>query len=71
VLDAGYVDAFRTLHPEDPGFTLPTKGPQVRLDYVFVPKPHASRVLTCEVVRHPAAVGASDHFPVVADLQLP
>jgi exodeoxyribonuclease-3 len=70
VLDAGYADTFRMLHPEDPGFTLPTKNPQVRLDYVFVPQPHASRVLACDVVRHSAAIGASDHFPVVADLQI-
>ena len=70
VLDAGYVDAFRVLHPNDPGLTLPTKNPQVRLDYVFVPQPHASRVLACDVVRDPVAVGASDHFPVMADLRI-
>ena len=70
VLDAGYADAFRMLHPDDAGFTLPTANPQVRLDYVFAPRSHAARVLACEVVRHPAAVGASDHFPVMADLQI-
>src|SRR4029450_5473188 len=31
VRDAGYVDVFRALHPEDPGLTLPTSTPQVRL----------------------------------------
>lgn len=70
VLDAGYVDAFRAQHPADPGMTLPTAAPQVRLDYVFVPKPHAARVVNCEVVRDTQAVGASDHFPVVADLRV-
>lgn len=70
VLDAGYVDAFRFRHPTEPGMTLPTTEPHVRLDYVFVPQPLASRVLTCDVVKIPEAVGASDHFPVVADLQV-
>jgi exodeoxyribonuclease-3 len=70
VLDAGYVDAFRFAHPDDPGLTLPTPNPHVRLDYVFVPRDHAGQVLACEVVRNPSAISASDHFPVLADLRL-
>lgn len=70
VLDAGYVDAFKMKHPGDPGLTLPTPDPHIRLDYVFVPQAHVTRVMSCEVVRHPAAVKASDHFPVVADLHV-
>ena len=34
----------------------------------IVPAPFSERVAACHVVRHPQAVGASDHFPVVADL---
>jgi exodeoxyribonuclease-3 len=70
VLDAGYADAFRLLHPDDPGLTLPTTDPQVRLDYVFVPQPLRHRVVACNVVNQPIAVGASDHFPVVADFDV-
>jgi len=70
VLDAGYVDSFRAKHPDDPGATLPTPVPHVRLDYVFVPQAFADRIASCDVVRHPEAVRASDHFPVVADLHL-
>ena len=70
VTEAGYVDSFRSLHPTDPGMTLPTTDPHIRLDYVFVPQAHAARVLACEVVKIPAAVGASDHFPVMADLHI-
>jgi len=70
VLDAGYVDAFKLKHPDDPGLTLPTTDPHIRLDYVFVPHPHSTRVMSCEVVRNPSAVKASDHFPVVADLHV-
>lgn len=70
VMDAGYTDAFRALHPSDPGMTLPTIAPLLRLDYVFVPQAEAGRVVSCEVVKTPEAVGASDHFPVVANLRL-
>jgi endonuclease/exonuclease/phosphatase family metal-dependent hydrolase len=70
VLDEGYVDAFKLKHPNYPGLTLPTTNPHIRLDYVFVPHAHSTRVMACEVVRHPAAVNASDHFPVAADLHV-
>jgi endonuclease/exonuclease/phosphatase (EEP) superfamily protein YafD len=70
VLDAGYMDSFRTKHADDPGLTLPTPTPHIRIDYVFVPAPFAARVATCDVVRHPQAAAASDHFPVVADLMI-
>ena len=71
VVDAGYVDVFRMKHPGDPGFTLPAPHPHVRLDYVFVPQREAARVIACDIVRHPAAARASDHLPVVADLDVP
>ena len=70
VLDAGYVDGFRQAHPDDPGHTLPTSHPHVRLDYVFVPSSHQARIAACNVVRDPVAVSASDHFPVVADFNV-
>lgn len=68
ILDAGYADAYRLRHVQEIGHTFPTWDPHVRLDYVFVPKAFVERVITCDVVRHPDAVIASDHFPVVADL---
>ena len=42
----------------------------MRLDYVFVPDHSASRVAECAVVQHPAAIAASDHLPVIADLAI-
>jgi hypothetical protein len=45
VLDAGYVDGFRMMHAGDPGLTLPTPAPHIRIDYVFVPSPFADRVV--------------------------
>jgi exodeoxyribonuclease-3 len=70
VLEAGYVDAFRRLHSEDPGLTFPVWKPHVRLDYLFVRTGHADRVEACEVVRHEAATAASDHLPVLAEIRI-
>jgi exodeoxyribonuclease-3 len=70
VREAGYVDAFRALHPDDAGLTLPTSAPQVRLDYLFVPKAQLPAVVRCEVIRTPEAQQASDHFPLVCEIQV-
>ena len=70
VLDAGYVDAFRRVHPEEPGFTVPARDPHVRLDYAFVPAAYADRIAGCRRVEHPDAATASDHLPLVLDLNL-
>jgi exodeoxyribonuclease-3 len=70
VIDAGYCDAFRILHPDDLGMTMPAWDPHVRLDYVFVPQAFRERLVSCEVVRGEAADKASDHLPVVADFSV-
>jgi len=70
VLDAGYVDAFRMQHPDEPGFTVPAPDPHVRLDYAFVPAAYTDAVITCDVVRHPDVAAASDHRPLVLDLHV-
>jgi exodeoxyribonuclease-3 len=68
VIDAGYIDAYRLRNSGHSGFTLPTSNPHVRLDYVFVPERFSDRVVSCTVVHHADAIDASDHFPVIADL---
>jgi exodeoxyribonuclease-3 len=71
VLDGGYLDVFRTLHPDDRGFTFPTWDPHVRLDYVFTPARYRERIARCEVVEDAtAARAASDHYPLYAELRL-
>jgi exodeoxyribonuclease III len=70
VLGAGYVDAFRTLHPDEHGYTMPTWDPHVRLDYVFVPSAYSDRLAACEVVKHPDGVAASDHLPVLVEFHV-
>lgn len=67
MLDAGYVDAYRYTHPDEPGYTFPTWDPHVRLDYFFVPAQFAEHLTDCRVATdHPEAAQASDHFPLAA-----
>ena len=67
--DAKYLDAYRSLHPDEKGYTFPVWDPHLRLDYVFVPEAFADRLLECEVFNGSAAVtSASDHFPLLAKL---
>lgn len=70
--DDGYVDAWRTLHPDlakQQGYTFPVWSPHVRLDYVFTPVAYARRFVACEVVQEPTAVRtASDHFPLLVEI---
>ena len=69
MLDAGYLDAYRMLHPKDPGFTFPTWDPHLRLDYAFVPGASTARLKACEVMAAaPALKEASDHLPLLAEV---
>lgn len=70
MLDAGYVDGYRTLHPMEKGFTFPTWNPHLRLDYIFLPGPFAERLKDCQIRNEtPDGGHASDHFPLLADLE--
>ena len=70
VMDSGYVDGYRTKHVRQPGWTFPTWDPHVRLDYVFLPTAFADSLTSCEIVEGPEAVRASDHFPLLAQLDI-
>jgi exodeoxyribonuclease-3 len=71
MLDANYMDGYRVIHPADQGFTFPTWNPHVRLDYLFLPALFANRLKSCEVVTGtPAVLQASDHFPLLAQLEV-
>lgn len=75
---AGLVDAWRMAHEGEPvaaGLTVPTHIPQpprfagMRLDYIFVSADVPAALVACDVHRAAPAPKASDHFPVVADLE--
>lgn len=71
-LDAGYLDCYRMTHKEEKGYTFPTWDPHVRLDYAFVPKVFADRILKCDVITEPEALmkAASDHLPLLVELKI-
>jgi endonuclease/exonuclease/phosphatase family metal-dependent hydrolase len=71
VIDAGYRDAFRALHPGVVGNTFPTWDTHVRLDYLFVPSRFLSKVTVCAVGALPLAREASDHYPLITELATP
>jgi endonuclease/exonuclease/phosphatase family metal-dependent hydrolase len=75
LLEAGYADCFRQLHPRAHGYTCATWMPAARVDYIFASPQMAGRLRLCEVVgsrRLPdrEAGIASDHYPVVADFSV-
>jgi endonuclease/exonuclease/phosphatase family metal-dependent hydrolase len=71
LLDAGYVDGFRRISPEQPGFTFSTQAPCVRLDYVFASAAASGSLRECRAIRDPeSAARASDHYPLLAVLDL-
>ena len=70
VLDAGYVDAFRRHHPDLVGNTFPTRDPHARLDYLFLPAACIDLARSCDVVTCPPAPQASDHYPLLAELNV-
>jgi endonuclease/exonuclease/phosphatase family metal-dependent hydrolase len=68
LINAGYADCFRKLHPEEDGFTLPSVHPQVRLDYVFAAPSLNNALRECRVITSPKTVtSASDHLPVLTE----
>jgi endonuclease/exonuclease/phosphatase family metal-dependent hydrolase len=43
----------------------------VRLDYAFVPGAFAAHVRSCEIVRTADVASASDHFPLLLEVDEP
>jgi exodeoxyribonuclease III len=64
LLEAGYVDTYREIHPHDPGYTYPTSTPWLRIDYHFASPELAVRLSGSDVVNDELAKQASDHFPL-------
>jgi endonuclease/exonuclease/phosphatase family metal-dependent hydrolase len=71
MLEAGYVDGYRLIHPSGEGATFPVWDPHIRLDYAFVPEVFKAQLENCTVLRDsPEARTASDHFPLLTELDL-
>jgi exodeoxyribonuclease-3 len=70
MLDEHYADVWRRLHPTGEGYTFPTWGAHVRLDYVFTPARYVARISECAVAdKAPGVAEASDHFPLIAVIE--
>ena len=65
---AKYLDGYRLLHPDDKGYTFPVWDPHLRLDYIFVPARFSARLKKCEVMQHASVAAASDHLPLLAEV---
>lgn len=68
LLAAGYLDAYRALQPDLPGYTHPADAPWPRLDYVFLAPSLTGQLAACDVDAGPEAARASDHLPIWAEL---
>jgi endonuclease/exonuclease/phosphatase family metal-dependent hydrolase len=69
--EAGFPDAWGALHPAEPGPTMPSHAPVVRIDYVLVPS--GARVLAAtRLGDRPDADGfyPSDHLGLAATVEL-
>lgn len=67
LLRAGYHDCYRTLNPNQDGFTFLTGNPTTRYDYILADKTMSGRLQSCQVIAdHPALSRASDHYPLLA-----
>lgn len=67
---AGYVDCYRRMNPDAPGFTYPSVTPAGRIDFIFASPEMAQRLsAACVVVKADGVRGdeASDHLPVLAE----
>jgi len=71
-LDAGFVDAFRRLHKDELGFTLPAVNPSVRLDYAMLAPDLVPRLRACSPIEPDGLTSpllrASDHLPLLTVL---
>jgi exonuclease III len=66
LMETGYVDGFRALHPDEPGATIPAFSPHIRLDYAFLLPDLLERLREITVINNPLVPGASDHCPLLA-----
>jgi exodeoxyribonuclease III len=69
-LKAGFTDSFRSIHPNEKGYTLPAPNPNARLDYILINDVLRPLIRKCYVVNNlPCVHQASDHYPVVAEFK--
>ncbi|MHA1973545.1 MAG: endonuclease/exonuclease/phosphatase family protein [Candidatus Hodarchaeales archaeon] len=74
LLNNNYIDTFRTLNPDEKGYTVVAKDwgvglePFCRIDYIFISQNKASDLIGSELVESHMADFGSDHYPLTATL---
>ena len=69
LLNAGYIDCYRRIHPIAPGYTYKLPDPSMRLDYIFASIEMALHLNRCAVIMNEEARAASDHLPIMAEFE--
>jgi len=69
LLEAGYVDCYRELHPDTAGYTYTSHHPWLRLDYIFAAPAMAAHLWACGLSMGQEAQQASDHVPIWAEFR--
>ena len=67
LLEARYVDCYRTIHPTASGYTYKLPTLALRLDYIFASRKLVKHLHACEIVIERDAEAASDHLPIWAE----
>jgi exodeoxyribonuclease-3 len=71
LLDKGYVDAFRNLHPNENDYSwVGRTGDGYRYDYAFVSRDLATKVSSCHFLHETRNKGLSDHSAITFDIDL-
>jgi endonuclease/exonuclease/phosphatase family metal-dependent hydrolase len=68
---AGYVDAYRLFGEPGAQTFIPAEDAPIRIDYIFASRPLAAGIRDCAIWHEPPGEEASDHRPVVADVDPP
>ena len=73
LLEAGYVDCYRHIHPKARGFTCPAASPAGRIDFIFASPEMAAHLETCYVLTDGEGMpgsAASDHLAIGGEFGL-
>jgi endonuclease/exonuclease/phosphatase family metal-dependent hydrolase len=71
VLKSGYADAFEAAGGDPAGgATWPAQAPERRIDYIFLPRASVSALRGCAALIDPLVTAASDHLPVLAEIDV-
>ncbi|MBE7465226.1 MAG: endonuclease/exonuclease/phosphatase family protein [Planctomycetes bacterium] len=65
----GWTDLYRTFHPAEPGYTVPSRQPFARIDYAWLSPALARRAVSCEVLSGTRLSKLSDHFPLLWEVE--